>query len=143
MAGYVAILRDITEEKRHEKMKQDLVAMLSHDMRNPISAINKTLELLSTERIGSINQKQEHVIRLASNTNDHLCSMVNSFLDIFREENTNFQLNKTSFNLDTVIKDCIEEQSLLFADKNLGIKWLCSISCGQSESRLLMLAHKI
>ena len=123
VAGYVAILRDITEEKRHEKMKQDLVAMLSHDMRNPISAINKTLELLSTERIGSINQKQEHVIRLASNTNDNLCSMVNSFLDIFREENTNFQLNKTSFNLDTVIKDCIEEQSLLFADKNLGIKY--------------------
>lgn len=122
VAGYVAILRNIAEEKRHEKMKQDLVAMLSHDMRNPISAINKTLELLSTERIGTINHKQEHVIRLASNTNDHLCSMVNSFLDIFREENTNFQLNKTEFNLNDVIEDCIEEQSLLLADKNLHIK---------------------
>lgn len=122
VAGYVAILRNITEEKRHEKMKQDLVAMLSHDMRNPISAINKTLELLSTERIGEINHKQEHVIRLASNTNDQLCSMVNSFLDIFREENTNFQLNKTEFNLNAVIADCIEEQSLLLADKNLTIK---------------------
>lgn len=97
--------------------------MLSHDMRNPISAINKTLELLSTQRIGAINPKQEHVIRLASNTNDHLCSMVNSFLDIFREENTNFQLNKTEFNLNTVIADCIEEQSLLLADKNLKIRY--------------------
>lgn len=122
VAGYVAILRNISEEKRHEKMQQDLVAMLSHDMRNPISAINKTLELLSTQRIGAINPKQEHVIRLASNTNDHLCSMVNSFLDIFREENTNFQLNKTEFNLNTVIADCIEEQSLLLADKHLKIK---------------------
>lgn len=123
VAGYVAILRNITEEKRHEKMKQDLVAMLSHDMRNPISAINKTLELLSTERIGAINHKQEHVIRLASNTNDQLCSMVNSFLDIFREENTNFQLNKTEFDLNSVINDCIEEQSLLLADKNLKVRY--------------------
>jgi len=123
VAGYVAILRNITEEKRHEKMKQDLVAMLSHDMRNPISAINKTLELLSTERVGTINHKQQHVIRLASNTNDQLCSMVNSFLDIFREENTNFQLNKTEFDLNSVINDCIEEQSLLLADKNLKVRY--------------------
>lgn len=122
VAGYVVILRDITEEKRHEKMKQDLVAMLSHDMRNPISAINKTLELLSTRRIGLINEKQEHVIRLASNTNDQLCSMVNSFLDIFRDENTNFQLNKTCFDINHVVGDCIEELSLLFADKNLTVR---------------------
>ena len=121
VAGYVAILRDITEEKRNQKMKQDLVAMLSHDMRNPISAINKTLELLSAERIGNINAKQEHVIRLASNTNDQLGSMVNSFLDIFRDENTNFHLNKTYFNINHVVKDCIEELSLLFSDKNLEV----------------------
>lgn len=121
VAGYVAILRDISEEKRNQKMKQDLVAMLSHDMRNPISAINKTLELLSAERIGNINPKQEHVIRLASNTNDQLGSMVNSFLDIFRDENTNFQLNKTRFNLNHIVNDCIEELSLLFSDKNLAV----------------------
>jgi PAS domain S-box-containing protein len=122
VAGYVVILRDITEEKRHEKMKQDLVAMLSHDMRNPISAINKTLELLSTRRIGLINEKQEHIIRLASNTNDQLGSMVNSFLDIFRDENTNFQLNKTRFDINQVVGNCIEELSLLFADKNLAVR---------------------
>lgn len=121
VAGYVAILRDITEEKRHEKMKQDLVAMLSHDMRNPISAINKTLELLSTQRIGEINEKQDYVIRLASNTNDQLCSMVNSFLDIFRDENTNFSLNKTFFDFNQIAKDCVEELSLLFSDKNLDV----------------------
>ncbi len=119
VAGYVAILRDITEEKKNQKMKQDLVAMLSHDMRNPISAINKTLELLSTERIGTINNQQEHVIRLASNTNDQLGSMVNSFLDIFRDENTTFNLNKTCFNFDHIVNDCIEEISLLFLDKNI------------------------
>jgi len=121
VAGYVAILRDITEEKRNEKMKQDLVAMLSHDMRNPISAINKTLELLSAERIGKINDKQGHVIRLASNTNDQLGSMVNSFLDIFRDENTHLQMNKTYFNFNHIVKDCIEEFQLFFSDKNLKV----------------------
>jgi len=95
--------------------------MLSHDMRNPISAINKTLELLSTQRIGEINEKQDYVIRLASNTNDQLCSMVNSFLDIFRDENTNFSLNKTFFDFNQIAKDCVEELSLLFSDKNLDV----------------------
>jgi PAS domain S-box-containing protein len=143
VAGYVAILRNITEEKRHEKMKQDLVAMLSHDMRNPISAINKTLELLSTERIGTINHKQEHVIRLASNTNDQLCSMVNSFLDIFREENTNFQLNRTEFDLNAVINDCIEEQSLLLADKQLKVRHATDRECLPASLDLIRMKRTI
>lgn len=124
VAGYVAILRDITEEKRHEKMKHDLVAMLSHDMRNPISAIDKTLELLSTRRIGEINDKQEHVVRLAANSNEQLNGMVNSFLDIFRDENKNFQLNKTSFNFNQIVDDCIQELSLLFLDKHIDIQYV-------------------
>jgi len=66
VAGYVVVLRDITEEKQVEKMKEDLVGMLTHDMRNPILAINKTLELLSTERLGPINENQKRSCRWRS-----------------------------------------------------------------------------
>jgi PAS domain S-box-containing protein len=123
VSGYVVVLRDITEEKRVEQMKEDLVGMLTHDMRNPILAINKTLELLSTERLGTINENQCKIMKLAINTNDHLGSMVNAFLDIFRDDSGRFELNKNLYNINQVITQCMEENELLAEDKNLKLSF--------------------
>ena len=123
VAGYVAVLRDVTEEKRVEKMKEDLVGMLTHDMRNPILAINKTLELLSTEKLGSINENQNKIMKLAINTNDQLGSMVNAFLDIFRDDSGRFELNRHLCDINQVITQSIEEVSMLAEDKRLEISF--------------------
>jgi len=124
VAGYVAVLRDITEEKQVEKMKEDLVGMLTHDMRNPILAINKTLELLAAGRLGPINEDQNKILKLAINTNDQLGSMVNAFLDIFREDNGRFVLNKRLMDINRIISQCIEEVSMLAEEKKLGISFM-------------------
>lgn len=124
VAGYVAVLRDITEEKQVEKMKEDLVGMLTHDMRNPILAINKTLELLAAERLGPISENQHKILKLAINTNDQLGSMVNAFLDIFRQDNGRFVLNKHPMDINRIITQCIEEVSMLAEDKKLEISFV-------------------
>lgn len=121
VAGYVAVLRDITEEKQIEKMKEDLVGMLTHDMRNPILAINKTLELLSTGRLGPVNENQGKIMKLAINTNDQLGSMVNAFLDIFRDDNGRFELHRNVYDINKVISQCIEEVTLFLEDKKLEV----------------------
>ncbi len=123
VAGYVVVLRDITEEKQVEKMKEDLVGMLTHDMRNPILAINKTLELLSTERLGPINENQKKIMKLAINTNDQLGSMVNAFLDIFRDDNGRFELHRNNFDINKVISACIEDVALFLEDKKLEVRF--------------------
>ena len=134
VAGYVVVLRDVTEEKQVEKMKEDLVGMLTHDMRNPILAINKTLELLSAERLGSINENQKKIMKLAINTNDQLGSMVNAFLDIFRDDNGRFELHRNSYDINRVISQCIEEVALFLEDKKLEVTFeakdpVIDISC--------------
>ena len=124
VTGYVAVLRDITEEKQVQKMKEDLVGMLTHDMRNPILAINKTLELLSAEKLGSINDSQNKILKLAINTNDQLGSMVNAYLDIFRDDNGRFELNKHHIEVNQVISQCIAEVSMLTEEKKLEIVFM-------------------
>lgn len=119
--GIVFVFRDVTEEKRVEQMKEDLLGMLTHDMRNPILAINKTLELLSTERLGTINENQKKIINLAINTNEQLGSMVSAFLDIFRDDHGHFELNRHFYDINRVITECVEEISLLAQDHRLEI----------------------
>lgn len=122
--SYVAILRDITEEKHIAKMKEDLVGMLTHDMRNPILAIDRALELLAAGRLGPISDNQEKILKLARNTNDQLGSMVNAFLDIFRDENGRFELHKNHYDINKIISQCIEEHSLLAEEKGLDVRFL-------------------
>lgn len=117
--SYVTVLRDITEEKRNEKMKDDLLSMLTHDMRNPVVAISKTFELLRSGRLGQINENQEKIMRLAVNTNNELGDMVGSFLDIFRQDNGQFRLNKQVCDIDDVIQACIEDLSLIAEERQI------------------------
>src|SRR5205807_5695008 len=42
----VAVSRDISERKRIDRMRQDLVAMLSHDLKNPLTAVLGFAEIL-------------------------------------------------------------------------------------------------
>jgi PAS domain S-box-containing protein len=123
VAGYVVVLRDVTEEKQAEKMKEDLVGMLTHDMRNPILAINKTLELLSTGKLGPVNENQGRIMKLAITTNDQLGSMVNAFLDIFRDDNGRFELHRHRCEINKVISLCIEEMALFLEDKKLEVSF--------------------
>ena len=51
-SGYVAVIRDITEEKQIARMKEDLIGMLTHDMANPILSIQKAIELLVDGTLG-------------------------------------------------------------------------------------------
>jgi len=121
--GYVVVLRDVTEEKQVEKMKEDLVGMLTHDMRNPILAINKTLELLSGGRLGPVNDNQKKIMKLAINTNDQLGSMVNAFLDIFRDDNGRFELHRNFCDMNEMLSSCIEDVALFLEDKRLEVSF--------------------
>ena len=113
--GFVAVLRDISEEKKLERMKEDLIGMLTHDMGNPILSIQKAIQLLTEEAIGPLNSVQLEVMRLALGTSQQLEGMVTDFLDIYRNENGQFLLRRQQLNLNEVIQQSLD-QSRFFAD---------------------------
>ncbi|MBP0500822.1 hypothetical protein J8J32_22360, partial [Mycobacterium tuberculosis] len=58
-------------------------------------------------------------MRLAVNTNNELGDMVGSFLDIFRQDNGQFRLNKQVCDIDDVIQACIEDLSLIAEERQI------------------------
>jgi len=118
-SGYVAVLRDISEEKQVERMKEDLIGMLTHDMGNPILSIEKALQLLVSETLGPLNKSQMEVIRLSLGTSDQLLGMVTDILDIYRSENRKFLLHKTLIDMNKVLEKSIRQVSFLTKDKNV------------------------
>ncbi|MBI5200739.1 MAG: PAS domain-containing sensor histidine kinase [Elusimicrobia bacterium] len=77
-----AIFHDITERKHAEKMKDDLVSMASHELRNPLMAIRTALHLLHEEISPTKLERPIQVVGLAMRNCDRMVDLIKAYLDL-------------------------------------------------------------
>lgn len=84
------ILRDITERKELDAMRNDLNAMIYHDLRSPLANIVSSLDMLRTLLEESdpqqVNPIIHQVVNIANRSSDRMQRLINSLLDINRLE---------------------------------------------------------
>lgn len=122
-AGHVWVIRDISEEKRLERMKEDLVGMLTHDLRNPILSLQKVLQLIFNDTLGPLNLKQKSVMELALATCHQLAGMVSDILDLYRDESGQFVLHRTPVQLDRIILESFSQLDLFAKEKRITLEF--------------------
>ena len=77
------ILRDITERKRLDTLRDDLLAMLYHDLRAPLSNISMSLEILQQNCEGD---ESANLITIAQRATDRMNRLTTNMLDLSRLE---------------------------------------------------------
>ena len=82
----VGIIRDITESKRLEKLKDEFVSTVSHELRTPLSITKEGICLILDKIPGPINEQQFRILSISKNNIDRLARIINSLLDISRIE---------------------------------------------------------
>jgi len=106
--------RDITEKKLEEQRKNDFVAMVSHELNTPLTAISSYTQLLIK------NTKQDDGFNFQALTKIHtqvkkMTSMIHDFLNVARMEDGKIQLNKETFELHPLIEEIAGDAQLLSA----------------------------
>jgi signal transduction histidine kinase len=84
--GALLVLRDITEAKESERLRQDLTNMIVHDLRSPLSSVMASIELMTKGVAGELPAQQRNVLRIAYNSAIQMLDMINALLDISRLE---------------------------------------------------------
>ena len=78
--GHVAVLHDVTHFKNMEQMKNELIASLSHKLKNPINVISGFSSLMT--KVGPLNdQQKEFVDRILAASQD-MDGLVQNMLEI-------------------------------------------------------------
>ena len=90
--GTVTILRDITREREIDQMKTEVVSMVAHELRSPLTSIAGFSELLQDSSISS--EQQHDFAKIILTEANRLGELINKFLDISRIESGKNQLNK-------------------------------------------------
>ncbi|MBI5192078.1 MAG: PAS domain S-box protein [Nitrospirae bacterium] len=113
--------RDITEIYKAEQMKNDLLRMLTHDIRNPVLATAHTLETLLN--CSSTQKKFETPVQeILCETRDNcelLLHLIDDVLDIYRHEGNKFRLNKREVEITGIIKSAVRLVQTLTKDKGI------------------------
>lgn len=123
LSGYVVVMRDITEEKRIEKMKDDIFGMLTHDLCNPVLSIQKAMQLLADKNLGPLNTYQSDIMGLAFQTGNQLYGMITDFLDTYQHENGQFLLRRIEFDILQMVRESIRRSELFAQDKHLNLRF--------------------
>ncbi len=76
------VAQDVTERKQLEKIKDDLLSAMSHEMRTPLTAISGFAELLEGEE--EIPEQHRRHINIICREAEKLTELINRFLDIKR-----------------------------------------------------------
>ena len=82
----LAIVRDITERRAVERMKDEFISVVSHELRTPLTSIRGSLGLLAGGMMGALPEKGRHMLDIAVSNTDRLVRLINDILDIERME---------------------------------------------------------
>jgi PAS domain S-box-containing protein len=83
------ILRDITERKELDHLREDLTAMIYHDLRSPLANIVSSLDVLFSmvpEDDKDDKETVQTILKIAENSTDRIQRLVSSLLDVNRLE---------------------------------------------------------
>jgi PAS domain S-box-containing protein len=78
----IGIVRDISERKQQERMKQQFISTVSHELRTPATSIMGSLGLLNA-RVGSLlPESYVHLLKIAHRNCERLVCLINDILDV-------------------------------------------------------------
>ena len=112
--GRSLLMRDITQMKEIDRLKSELVSIVSHDLRSPLTSILGYVELL--QRVGPINDQQKVFIERILKSVNNITTLISDLLDLSRLE-AGVQLALTPCAVDELLNQIVTELQTSFEEK--------------------------
>ena len=117
--AYETIKKQNKKIKQHEKLQNQFIANISHDLRTPLNSIIGFSETLQTEIFGTLTQKQKEYVTDIRIAGIGLLGMINEILDISKVESHTLKLNISEFDANLLITEVCNILTPLADKKNI------------------------
>lgn len=104
----LAIVRDISNRKRTELLKDEFISTISHEIRTPLTSIKGSLGLINGGAVGQAPEKMQKLLHVAYGNTERLLTLVNDLLDIQRLVSEQVVFSYTNENLASFMQSSID-----------------------------------
>jgi NtrC-family two-component system sensor histidine kinase KinB len=123
--GLVTVLRNITLEKELDKMKEDFLHSITHDLRNPMTSIRGFLKFLLDGIAGPVNEQQKKMLETMDRASHRLMSLINDILDNAKLEAGHLKLALSEVDLRQLAQKNLDIAEGVALKKNITLKLDC------------------
>lgn len=102
-------LIDITRQKEIDQVKSEFVSLASHQLRTPISSLKWNVELLQSERSGTLSEKQLKYALKIERAAERMDALVGDFLNVSKLELGTLTPRAKQIEVDTFFESIYEE----------------------------------
>jgi PAS domain S-box-containing protein len=100
------VIHDNRERKKLDRLKQEFVSIVSHDLRTPLTSILGGLAILKTGKVGE--EKQNQIIANSERSGERLLRLISDLLDLEKMEAGKFQLELANASLQPILNGSAE-----------------------------------
>ena len=108
---FVAIVRDISERLKTDKLKNEFISTVSHELRTPLTSIRASLGLISQGIVGVIPDEALEMLKIAGNNTERLLLLINDILDIQKIESGQMAFRFQCLSLQPFLQQAIEDNA--------------------------------
>jgi len=119
--GIVAVLSDITELKEMDRMKTDLMSMVTHEIRTPLATVRGFAQILL--KGGIPVEKSKEFLEIINRQSNRLVNLVNDFLDISRIESGRQVITKGPLEIEKLVQNSLADLQPLAGEKNIQLRY--------------------
>jgi PAS domain S-box-containing protein len=128
LGGVAAHVGQFLERRRAEELavelaqtKDEFVAMVTHELRNPLAVISSAVDLLNSEGAELPGDQRRHYMRMIGRSAERLSAMAEDLLDLARLESAHLAVRPEPADLSEILRQAIEYVSTGAAEKGLSV----------------------
>lgn len=123
--------RERIEKQRLQQEREDFTLMLSHDMKNPLTAVIGSIDIIREECLGAVNEEQKEYLQSAIDSCNEVVIMIDNLLDIKKFEAGKIQMDIHPCNAHELISKVANQFTR--PARHDGIELLIDLEPGVSE----------
>jgi two-component system, sensor histidine kinase and response regulator len=117
-------LREKKKELEHlNQQKSQLIGMVAHDLRNPLTVIMGLGDLLSLQLKDSLGEKQLAYLDRIKASSIYMVNLINNMLDVRMVESGKVNLDAQETDVLALVRECVDLNNFLAESKNIFIRF--------------------
>jgi signal transduction histidine kinase len=120
--GVTLVLADVTELRRLDESKSDLLSTVSHELKTRLTSVRMAVHLLLDEKIGDLNLRQSELLIAAREDAEHLHKIIEGLLDIGRIRSGQLKMETRPIAAEELVRQAVDSDRHAFQDKGLQLE---------------------
>jgi signal transduction histidine kinase len=120
--GRLWTLREVTQERELDRLKEEFVATVSHELRTPLTSMMGFLEMLRDGDTGPLTEEQDGYLAIVQRSAERLQRLVGDLLFVARLDASGIRLELRNVHVDEIVRDSVESVGALARTRGIDLR---------------------